>query len=708
MSLPSMPRALLASKACAGRWPLAFGVGALVAAVFAVYWPAITAGFVFDDDVLIMHNPSLDSGDALHRIWCTSENYEYLPITYTAFLIERRLWGDSASGYHLVSLILHAINALLVWQVLRQLRVPGAWLAALLFAVHPVAASSVAWISEQKNLWGLLFGLISLSCYLTFQADGKRGWYALSLIAFLAALLGKTSIVLAPVVILLCTWWQTGRIRRKDWLLTAPFFLLSLALGSVTVLFQFQRGIGDSVTPIPIGDYFERFKAAGFAIWFYLGKDLVPVHLSMVYPRWEYSQLTIWPSLAVLATGGILWRFRRSLGRTALFACGCYLAMALPILGFVKMSFMAYSRVADHFQYCALPVAMAVLGAIGVWVCRREWTAERLWLAAATLGMVVILFGVLTWQQAAVYKDSESLWTETLRQNPEAGVAHASLARVLVERGDLDGALRHYSEAARLGPENSYWRYNYGTALKDHGDAARAAVEFREVIRIEPGNVAAHNNLAQVLNELGQFKPALEHAKAAVALAPDSPQTHYNLGNSLAALGDPDRAIVEYRTAVRLGPGGPWAELGWSKALLQVDRPAEAADHAKAALKIDPNSDEAHYELGVALMDLGDADQAALQYREAIRLNPNGAGAHNNLADLLNRQHKPAEAAKHALAALQINPHFAEAHYNLGNAYAVKSLFADAVREYREAIRLRPDYPEAQANLKVVIRRESE
>ena len=429
-------------------------------------------------------------------------------------------------------MILHAINALLVWQVLRQLRVPGAWLAALLFAVHPVAASSVAWISEQKNLWGLLFFLASLSCYLRFQASGRQGWYALSLIAFLAVLLGKTSIVLGPVLILICIWWKTGQVRLRNWLLVAPFFLLSLALGLVTVWFQFQRGIGE--TAIPIGDYFERFKAAGHAIWFYLGKDLIPIHLSMIYPRWDYSQLTIWPSLAVLAMGAVFWHFRQSWGRTALFACGCYLAMVLPILGFVKMSFMSFSLVADHFQYSTLPVGMAVLAVLIVWVCRREWTAERLWLAAATPGMVVVLFGVLTWQQAAVYKDSESLWTETLRQNPAAGVAHASLARVLVERGDLDGALRHYSEAARLAPG-----IRIGVTITARAEGPRRCcprgrrVQGSDSRRTRKCGGAQQS--VQVLNDLGQFKAALEHAKAAVALAPDSPETHYNLANSLTS-----------------------------------------------------------------------------------------------------------------------------------------------------------------------------
>ena len=697
MSLPSTPRASVRQETWAGRPALvAFGIGALVAAVFAVYWPAITAGFVFDDDVLIVHNPSLEASNALNQIWCTTKNYEYLPLTYTSFLIERRLWGDSATGFHLVSLVLHAMNALLVWQVLRQLRVSGAWLAALLFAVHPVAASSVAWVSEQKNLWGLLFFLTSLSCYLMFQSDGRRRWYALSLTAFLVALLGKTSIVLGPVMILICIWWQTGRIRLRDGLLMLPYFLLSVAAGLVTIWFQQNRGIAGGT--IPIGDIFERFEAAGYAVWFYAAKALVPVHLSMIYPQWDVSRLSVWPSLGVAVIAAVSWRFRTTWGRTALFAGGCYLVMLLPVLGFIEMSFMKFSLVADHFQYPALPVAMALVAAI--FVCGIPNDRVRL----TTAGIVAFVLGALTWQQAGVYRDDESLWTENLRLNPEAWAAHNGLGKALAERKDWKGAIWHFSEAVRLKPDESNYHYMLGTALMDSGDDGGAVAEFTLALKRNPGDYRAEGNLAHVLDKLGRFQDALEHAKAAVTLAPDSPETHYDLGNSLAAVGDLDRAIVEYRTSIRLRPGDPWAEIGWSKALIQLDRPAEAVDHAQAALKINPNLDEAHYELGIALMDLGDPDQAALQYREAIRLNPNDAGAHNNLADLLNRQHEPAEAAYHALAAIQINRNLAEAHFNLGNAYAVQLKRAEAASEYREAIRLRPNYPEARANLRVVTR----
>jgi tetratricopeptide (TPR) repeat protein len=409
-------------------------------------------------------------------------------------------------------------------------------------------------------------------------------------------------------------------------LLAVPFVLLSLAAGLTTVWFQWNRGIAGA--SIPIGDYFERFEAAGYALWFYVAKDLVPIHLSMIYPNWDYSQLTIWPSvaaLAVLAVAVISWWFRKSWGRTALFAGGCYVAMVLPVLGFVEMSYMKFSLVADHFQYSALPVAVAAVAAICVWAVRNDQART------IVAGSVAIFLGALTWQQAGFYHDDEMLWTEALRLNPGSWAAHNNLGKALAERKDLKDAIPHFSEAVRLKPDDSNLHYMLGTALMQNGDFDRAAGEFAVAVNGNPQDYRAHSNLAHVLNEMGQFKQALEHAEAAVVLAPDAAETHDPLGISLAALGESDRAIVQFQTAIRLDPRDATAQLGWCLTLMHLDRPAEAADHARAALAIDPGFPEAHFNLGNAYAVQKMRNAAAREYREAIRLRPEFTEAWANL-----------------------------------------------------------------------------
>jgi protein O-mannosyl-transferase len=553
MKPPHRPRADSGTRRQEIRLPLKGpATAALIAAVFVAYWPTATAGFVFDDEILVRHNPTIEADDALNQIWFTSKNFEFLPLTYTAFFFQHRLWGDQAFGYHLVSLALHAINVVLVWRVLRKLSVPGSWMAALLFAVHPVAASSVAWISEQKTLWSLLFCLVSLLWYLQFQEHRRYRWYVLSLVAFVAALLGKTSIVLAPAVMLLCVWWKTGRIRAKDCLLTVPFFLLSFAAGLTTIWFQFHRGIGTE--SIPIGDYFERFKAAGYALWFYVGKDLLPLHLSIIYPRWDYSQLTIWPSMGVIAVAAVCWWYRRSWGRAALFAGGCYIAMLLPILGFIKMSFMRHSLVADHFQYAALPVAMAVTTVVGVSMLRPEWAK------AAVAGIAAVCLGALTWRQAEVFRDNESLWMETLKQNSDAWAAHSNLGDLYSNRGNRRAALAHLYEAVRLKPDEENTHFLLGTTLFENGDLSPAAAELAEALRLDPQDARAHNNLAIVLNQQHQPAEAAKQAQAAIQIEPNMPEAHFNLGNAYAFQGRGREAAQEYRKALRLKPDFPDAQ----------------------------------------------------------------------------------------------------------------------------------------------------
>ena len=221
---------------------------ALVLAVvtFVAYQPAWHAGFIWDDDRLITDNRMVQARDGLYRIWFTTEAADYYPLTSSFWWLQWRLWGKNAGGYHAVNVLLHAANVVLIWMLLRRLRVPGAWLAALVFAIHPVNVATVAWISEQKNTLSMLFFALSILWYVRFDEESKGHWYGLSLAAFLLALLSKSAVVMLPVVLLGCVWWLRGRVRRQDLLRSVPFFVLSLVMGLVTIWFQYNRVLGDT------------------------------------------------------------------------------------------------------------------------------------------------------------------------------------------------------------------------------------------------------------------------------------------------------------------------------------------------------------------------------------------------------------------------------------------------------------------------------
>ena len=266
----------------------------ITALVVLIYAPSHNGGFLLDDDLYLTGNPVIKAPDGLKRIWFTMQSPDYWPVTNTSLWIEWRLWGMNPTGYHATNVALHILNSLLIWLVLRRLAIPGAFLAALLFAVHPVNVESVAWIAQRKNVLALLFFLISLGCFLRFTeppmiAERKQPalaatrWYWFSLLAFVLAMLSKGSVAVLPLVLLLIEWWRRGAITRRDWLRVSPLFTVAVALTAVNLRLWASHSTG----AIRNVGFLERLLGAGGAVWFYLAKALVPLKLVFIYPQWN-------------------------------------------------------------------------------------------------------------------------------------------------------------------------------------------------------------------------------------------------------------------------------------------------------------------------------------------------------------------------------------------------------------------------------------
>ena len=341
----------------------------LVAAVAVAYWPSLRGDFIWDDDALITRNAVVQASDGLYRIWFTRETLDYWPITNTSFWLEWRAWGAHTLGYRVVNVGLHTINAILIWIILRRLGIPGAYLAALLFAVHPVNVESVAWIAQRKNTLSMCLFLLSILSYMRGQlpaanTPGRTGWYVVSVVFFLLAMLAKGSVVILPAVLLLIVWWRYRRIEVRDVALMLPFFVIGAILTWVNVWFQ-TRG-GQQI--IRSAGIIERTAAAGAIVWFYLFKAILPVQLAFVYPQWKVmpSNLLWWlPLVALIGVSMALFRWRgRPAGRALLFAWAFYCVALVPVLGFVDVYFMKYSLVADHYQYVAIIGVISPIAAL--------------------------------------------------------------------------------------------------------------------------------------------------------------------------------------------------------------------------------------------------------------------------------------------------------------------------------------------------------
>ena len=581
-------------------------MAAIILAVALPYLPALRGGFVWDDEPLITANPLLRTPSGLAEIWSGSRIADYFPVTNTVFWIEHYLFGFNATGYHALNILLQAANALLLWRVLRRLQIPGAFLAGLIFAIHPIHAESVAWISELKNVLSMFFFLISALFF--FEIEDQRTVrsgvaYCASLVAFLLALLSKTQVVFLPVALLLCAWWRNlpvdskhqGKSKgfQRDIVRTVPFFLLAIVFGLITIWFQ-NRGIGEE--EIILGPFTRRLANAGMAIWWYAKQVFAPVRLMAVYPQWRFDSpaLAEWlPSIAIISSLLLLW-WRHSRG--LLFAFAYFIIALLPVIGFVRMLYpRSGALVADHLQYFA-DISLIALFSAGV---ARLWSTGRREIRIATATIILVLIGLMgsyTWARAGVYRDEQTLWHDNFSKNPNTWQGHNRVGQLLFNQEKFAEALPHFERAVQLKPELAdnynllglvYCRlqrfeegiaqYRKGLQLKEERPSTAQSVSTA-TMRVNLANALTltgntFSDLARAASDQGdtaaaeadtkeantRFAEAIEQYEKALAIEPEHPAIHRNLGILLARLGRNEEAIPHLRKVLQLVPNEPSA-----------------------------------------------------------------------------------------------------------------------------------------------------
>ncbi|MGC4073944.1 MAG: tetratricopeptide repeat protein [Nibricoccus sp.] len=649
---------------------------------------------------MLTNNRAVKAAGGLWTIWFSTELPDYFPMTSTAFWLQWRLWGESPLGYHLVNVLLHAFSAVLWWRVLAKLALPGAWLAAALFALHPVNVESVAWISELKNTLAMLFYALMALAYVHFDDTGRRRWYAASLGIFLLALLSKTAVSPFPAVLLGFAWWRRGRIAPRDMWRSAPFFAAAALLAVVTIWFQYERAIGSTV--VRNDDFWARLAGAGWAVWFYLSKALAPLNLAIVYPRWQIDSANVQAYVpGVLVAAGLLlcWHFRNRWGRAWLFASGYFIAMLLPILGFFNIGAMRYSLVADRWQYFAI-LAPIVLGAAGIArALQRIQGAHRL-LAPTLCGALLLLLGVATWRQSTVYRNPQTLWHTTLARNPDCSIAHNEVGSELFEKGGrTDEAIVHFRRAIEILPDYEVAYYNLGCALLEKGREDEAIAAFRRSIAVEPELFNPHYNLGTTLLNRGELDEALGHLKKAAELAPEDARAHNNYGTALLQKKQLEAAMRQYQIALSIEPNHASAHsnLGWI--FFKAGRADEAMEHLQKALELQPGNARTHHNLGEIFMQRGQTGAALAHFEAALKIQPDYPEARINLGHALVQVGRAVDAIAHLSAAIAAAPADADAHNNLANALLQTGEVAEAERQYRKTLEIAPGHAKANNNL---------
>jgi len=684
-------------------------------AVLAAYVPAIRGGFVWDDEHYVTENAALRSLDGLRAIWLEPRaTPQYYPLVHSSYWIEYRLWGLTPLGYHLVNVLLHATSAMLLWRLLRRLGVPGAWLAAAVFALHPVHVESVAWITERKNVLSTVFYLVAALAYVRFAAvDQDRpgtprrwSWYPPALILFLCALLSKTVTCSFPAAALLVIWFKRRRIRPADVTPLIPFFLLGVALGLNTAWLE-QQHVGAQGQEWALS-VVDRCLIAGRALWFYLGKLAWPQPLTFTYPRWHIDSSVWWQYLypaAALALLACFWLLRRRFGPGPLVVALFFGGTLLPALGFIDVYPMRFSFVADHFQYLASIGPITLFAVVLTRLARRaqQRTAPSRpkspsGLAPAACrtvapGLMLVVLATLTWQQSKSYKDLEALWRDTLAKNPSAWMAHYNLGNLLSARGDMDDAIRHYRRSAQIKADFAEAHYNLGIALRSTGRLAEAVEQYRKALQIDPRHADAHNNLGACLSELGRHEEAIGHLTAALKIKPDDTVAHRNLASVMLRIGRADNAVRIYRAALAIEPDDPDLHANLALALNRVGDFEQAVRQYELSLRIAPDRIQTRLDLAALLLHHRRTEQALRQYDLILRIEQDNAAARNGLGLALAAQGKLLQAIEQYERVLRQDPDHIGARHNLANALVQLGRFKEAAHHYQQALRITPDQP---------------
>jgi tetratricopeptide (TPR) repeat protein len=668
----------------------------LLAATLAAYQPVWHAGFVWDDDNYVTHNQTLHNLAGLRQIWLDpNATPQYYPLVFTTFWLEYHAWKLNPLGYHLVNVLLHALGSLLLWRALKRWRVPGAWLAAAIFALHPVNVESVAWITERKNVLSGLFFFAAAGAYSRFAGAAagpyrRRSWLA-SLLLFVCALFSKTAACSLPVALLLALWWKEKQWRWRDTRPLIPFLIVGLWLALQTVWVE-QHHVG-AVGAEWSSTLAQRCLIAGRVVWFYLGKLLWPANLTFVYPRWQLDARVWWQSLlpAAALTGlAALWFGRMKFGRGPLATVLFFAATLFPVMGFLNVFYMRYSFVADHFQYLA-EIGIIILAAGGLKRVVELWKTCPPLFPAVLCGSLLLTLGVLSREQCRLYADAETLWHATLARNPGCWLAHNNLGQLYLQTGRGESAIAEYRQALATAPDQAEARVNLGNALFRAGRLKEAIAQYLQAVQINPNDAEARNNLGNALRPDGDLPGAIAQYRKALEIDPEYADAHLNLGVALAQSGGLDEAVVHDRRAVQINPDSPEAHNNLGVALFSQTNLTDAITQYREALALDPGYANARRNLGKALLHAGDFAGAFACFQQPNTPDSDPLTRWNKLGRDLLQEQAWDEAIICLQQAAKIDPRAPDTFPFLGMAFFKKGQIREAIAAWQQALEIAPN-----------------
>jgi len=717
--------------------------GLITAVTLVVYAQVHAFDFVnVDDPLYVTANPHVQarlSIDSVVWAFTNAHSGNWQPLTWLSHMLDYQVFGLRPGGHHLVNVLLHIANALLLFEVLRRgtrrASDTALWRSAAvaaLFAFHPLHVESVAWVAERKDVLSTFFWLLTMAAYLHYVGRPSARRYVMVATPFALGLMAKSMLVTLPCVLLLMDYWPLRRFENASpWKLAvekAPLFALSAVFSVIAVIAQH---LGESL--MSLDAYPLRWRAANAVVSYaaYLHQTFWPRGLAVYYP---HPKDTL-PFVTVVAAGTLLlaltalavyWRKRRPY---VLVGWLWYLGTLAPVVGLVQIGTQG---MADRYTYIpSIGLFLALVWGLAELAAWRQIPRKA---AAAAACVALAALAAVTAVQVRHWRNSVTLFEHALRVTSNNHFAHNNLGFALEQLGRTDQALAHYREAVRSDPTFGNARNNLGNLLLERDAAEEAVEQFRAAVAHRPQEALGYVNLAAALIRQRKAKEAVAVFKSGLEALPEEPDLLLNLGNALAASGDTQAAAVRYRQALDANPDLALAHNNLGYLLADEGKLEDAHRHYEQALRIDPAlalarnnlgnllaaqgrmaeavaqfeavlvndaaNVPARFNLGNAHLKLEDFEQAVVCYRRVVRQAPNHVNAWNNLGYALARQGNTEEAIRHFREALRLDPNNANAHYNLGDALLDAARTDDAIKHLEWAIELNPSSAEARRKLK--------